>query len=550
VNAGVWRAEWRWAAAVALVALALSTVPYAVGYLAQPPDMVFIGAVYDEEDYYSHLAKMQQGMQGTWQYHVLFTPEDHPGAYINLFYIALGHLTAALGLSPVLVYHLTRVLCAMALLLAIYWFVALFVPDRGTRRVAYLLACFSSGLGWLVLLITRSYTLGGITPVDFWFIEMYTFFIVLTFPHTCLAQVAHLFAFACMVRLLRGERGWHTWLVAAGAGLVLTVVHPYSLLPLDASLALYWLYLLIRHRGEAVRRLLWLLGFALLPLPLVIYDYLDIASNPVLRAWQAQSYTLSPPPLHYLLGYGLVLMLAVWGGFLVFRDREEMGASLALWLLAVAPLLYIPLVFHLQRRMIEGVHVPLSVLAAVGLDRGLLPVVQRSWLAGWFGRHRYPRHRFRQLISRLLLAFTTPSTWYLLASLSLAAAGGYGPLYHSCAEVEAVLWLGQHSSPRDTVLSSYEIGGYIPARIGHRVFWGHWAESIHLPQKRSEAQAFYSDSATFDRTALLTRYGIAYVFHGSRERNIGGFDPAAVPWLEQVCQKGDAAVYQVKGVRP
>jgi len=148
-------------------------------------------------------------------------------------------------------------------------------------------------------------------------------------------------------------------------------------------------------------------------------------------------------------------------------------------------------------------------------------------------------------LGRLVLALTTPSTWYLLISLSLVAAGGYGPLYHSRFEEESVLWLGEHTQPQDTVLSSYEIGGYIPARIGHRVFWGHWAESVRLPQKRAEAQAFYSDSETFDRREFLAHYGIAYVFHGPRERRMGSFDPSATPYLEPAFQQGDVMVYRV-----
>nr|NIV34848.1 hypothetical protein [Anaerolineae bacterium] len=84
--------EWARAVAVAVLTVALSSIPYAVGYLAQPPDRIFAGAVYDWEDYYSHLAKMQQGVQGAWRYRILFTPEDHSGIYINTFYIALGHL--------------------------------------------------------------------------------------------------------------------------------------------------------------------------------------------------------------------------------------------------------------------------------------------------------------------------------------------------------------------------------------------------------------------------------------------------------------------------
>lgn len=539
------RAEWRRAMAVALVVVALSTVPYAAGYLAQSPEQRFVGAVYDWEDYYSHLAKMQQGAQGAWQYRILFTPEDHAGAPINFFYIFLGHLSAVLGLTPVLVFHLARLLCGLALLLTVYWFMALFIPERKVCWTAYGLACLSSGLGWLVLLVTRSYTLGGVTPVDFWLIEMYTFFTVLTFPHTCLAQAAYLLAFAWMVQLLAGKGGWRTWLSATGAAVILTIIHPYSLMPLDISLALYGLYRLLRHRAAAVRPLAWLAGFAVIPVPLIFSSYRTISSNPVLSAWQAQSYTLSPSPLHYLLGYGLLLPLAAWGGVWLLREKEERGVSLVLWPLCVAPLLYLPLIFYLQRRMIEGVHVPICALAALGLHRGVLPALSRSRLASELARRGYPRRRLLRVTQSLLVALTTLSTWYLLVSLSLGAVGGYGPLYRTRAEMEAVQWLGGHTAPDDTVLSSYEMGGTIPAWIGHRVFWGHWAETIYLPQKRAEAHAFYSSSGALDRPTFLARYGIAYVLHGPRERTLGGFDPAVASWLEPAFRSGEVVIYRV-----
>ena len=50
--------------------------------------------------------------------------------------------------------------------------------------------------------------------------------------------------------------------------------------------------------------------------------------------------------------------------------------------------------------------------------------------------------------------------------------------------------------------------------------------------------------------AVLTAalHGISCVFHGPRERELGGFDPSAAPFLELVFQRGDVAIYQVAEV--
>jgi len=44
----------------------------------------------------------------------------------------------------------------------------------------------------------------------------------------------------------------------------------------------------------------------------------------------------------------------------------------------------------------------------------------------------------------------------------------------------------------------------------------------------------------------VARYGIVYVFHGPREREMGGWNPAAEPWLEPVFQQGEVTIYRVK----
>ena len=43
-------------------------------------------------DYDSHLAKMQQGLNGSWLYGLLFTAEPHQPILLQTFYVGLGHV--------------------------------------------------------------------------------------------------------------------------------------------------------------------------------------------------------------------------------------------------------------------------------------------------------------------------------------------------------------------------------------------------------------------------------------------------------------------------
>ena len=167
------RREWVFAALLALIVLAITALPYLAGWLTSTPDRVFEGFVIDMDDAHSHLAKMQQGYRGEWRYRILFTPEPHEGAYTNTLYVALGHLARLTHADLVAIYHGARLVFGFIYLLVAYAFIAFFLPDLAGRRLAYVLICFSSGLGWLALLISGSTVVGDITPVDFWFIEMY-----------------------------------------------------------------------------------------------------------------------------------------------------------------------------------------------------------------------------------------------------------------------------------------------------------------------------------------------------------------------------------------
>jgi hypothetical protein len=529
--------------------LVITSLPYVVGWATSRPDAVFEGFIIDLDDIHSHLAKMQQGYASAWEFVILFTPEPHAPAPINLFYLALGHVARLLRLNLVAVYHGARLLFGAVFLGTAYAFVASFLKEREERLLAFFFICFGSGLGWLALLLSGSFTSGALTPADFWFIEMYGFFTVMLFPHTCLALTLMLALLMLGARYIEGDRWWVA-AAAAPCGLGLAVIHPYTLLIVDLVLFGCWAINAWQQRRPDLLRLAGLIAAAAVPLPLVVIQYLSIAQNPVLAAWQAQSSTFSPPPQYYILGYGIVFLLAIPGGWWALRQPARRWWLLPLWLVIVAPLLYAPVVFNLQRRMIEGAQAPLAILGAVGMYQYLLPAVRESRFAGWLAERGYRRERLALLTRNLVVALTLPSTLFLLISAGLAAAQSPA-LRLSQDEIAAVDWIGSHSDPGDTVLSSYRIGGFVPARIGHRAFLGHWAETINLKAKEEAVGRFFGsaggESKADDtyRQDLLRQYGIQYVFVGPHERALGRFDPERVDYLEPVYQQGDVRVFRV-----
>jgi hypothetical protein len=234
--------------------------------------------------------------------------------------------------------------------------------------------------------------------------------------------------------------------------------------------------------------------------------------------------------LHYLAAYGVLLALAVYAVGDAWRSERMQWLPLA-WVGVVPLLIYLP--FNLQRRLVEGVQVPLSLLAALGLAKIL------SLKSG------FPGARSRLVVGVVLAALSFTNV-LLMAQYCLGLGGQPAPIYREAAEVAALDWLGGEASPDDVVLASYETGNYLPARAFARTFVGHGPETVRFGEKRALMARFF-DASTDDawRRELLRDYGIDYVFWGRAERVVGDFDPGQASYLTTIYDAEGYAVFQV-----
>jgi uncharacterized membrane protein len=130
-----------------------------------------------------------------------------------------------------------------------------------------------------------------------------------------------------------------------------------------------------------------------------------------------------------------------------------------------------------------------------------------------------------------------PTSLFILASSSVWMTRQPFPSFRDRAEVDALDWLAGHSQPGDVVLTAYDTGAYLPARVNARVLAGHDMEAMDAEEKKALIDRFF-DTTTDDawRQRFLTRYGVDYVFWGPAERDLGDFDPRRVRYLDQAYQ--------------
>jgi hypothetical protein len=525
------RREWTWVVVVAVLIVAASTLPYAIGYLSQTPEWRFGGSLMDTVDYNSYLAKMWQGYEGAWRYQLAFTTEPHEGGYVMTFYLALGHMAHLFGLDLPLTYQLARIIFGFLMLLAVYRFVALLVAPIRTRRMAFLMGVVASGLGWLSQAVAPTPP-GGVSPMEFWLLDAYTYLAILIVPHFS-ASIALLLTI--LILLLRREKGPNL-LEAVGAvlaSLALALIHPHILVLADLIPALYWGLEWLRTRRMNWRGAGTVTAMAIVQIPILYYDLWLFRTQPIFAGWSAQNVTLSPPIDNYLLGYGALLILASIGvSAWVRRGRPGLAIPL-IWIGLVATLSHLP--WNMQRRFLEGVQVPLGLLAGVGVAEGLFPLSPGE-----------RRARLRWFAMASLVVLLAASNLYLTSGYAMAAGMRSPTLFWNSDVLAAIDWLGDHSSPEDTILSSFEVGNLIPGRTGNRVVSGHWMETVSYEEKEDAIARFYSNSTSDqERMAILSQYGVAYVFHSPLEETIGGFDPARVDYLDPVFRHDDVSLYAV-----
>ena len=523
---------------VTLGAIALATsLPYAFAYSSAPPDKQFMGILLNVPDTAQYLSwARESGNQVLIESKL--TPEPGDTVFFNLYWLLVGRLAVALGLSPAEALQTVRPLAGGLYLAAIYWFVGLVVEDRLRRWVSFLAIALGGGLGWL--LVTLKQLTGRLDfPLDVYVHEANAFLTVLAFPYQ--ATAGGLLVLALGLSALAFERG--SFRVAMAAGflvLVLGLVHGYDVLIVYAVVGATTLVL--ASRGNARRPVA--LGFAICvwSVPATAYTAYIATASPIWRGVLAQYgnagvYTPTPAHLLVLLGLPLFLVMAGRSGLAERQPAHARELLLRSWLVVGSLLLYIPTDF--QIKMLAGWQVPVGILAVRVLFTQVAPLLAKlRAVAVW---------RSEAVLGGLLVAAVLPTNLYLYAWRFVDLARHDYPYYLHRDEVAALRWLDVNAQPSDVVLSSLAIGQYIPSVSGKKAFLAHWAQTLDFYGKRGMVAQLFDPATPEDaRVRILARHRVLYVFYGEQERALGGFDPEQAPYLTRVFSSPNALVYRVQ----
>ena len=530
--------ERRWVILFSLFVVVITTVPYLIGYFRQGSDWRYTGFIFGVEDGNSYIAKMLTGAFGSWLFKTPYTAYPQAGFLAFLPYILLGKLTSAPGQHEQLValFQIFRWVGIFLFVMASYDFVTLFIKEIRHRQLAVAIICLGGGLGWLSVLGLRWLWKDGL-PLEFYSPESFGFLSLYGVPHLAVGRALLLWGLCKYVTPVDAKQDTKQGLWGGVLWLMLGLMQPLTVavgwIILTAHLCFSGLVQFIRIKRrletewfEWKRYLRKALIIGAISSPVVIYNVIGFLFDPYLKNWALQNIITSPPPLDYLLAYGLLFPFALAGIGRALQQNRWSGYLLTAWLIILPALAYAPT--NLQRRLPEGIWVVIVILAVIFLS--------------------YRSKNGQRWIRVIFCISFFPALLLIAGGLITVWQPGI-PLYRPVGEVDMFNYLAGHTTSGQVVLASFDTSNALPAWAPLKTIIGHGPESIHLKELMPLVEQFYSSSSSDQaRELLLEKFGIAYVLWGPAEQALGSWNPAEAGYLKKVYQESGFSIFEVEGL--
>lgn len=547
--------EWMLVVGIALALVLLTSLPYIYFYLRTPPDKQFMGLAFNIADHFQYFSWMREGQTQILVPNQL-TPENSEPLLFNLLWLVLGRLEGLTGLDYAFWYQFIRVGATIFAGISFYFFASIVFTNVSKRISATLIGMLAGGLGWLLVVEKYVRDIPDLnSPFAIYTSEPNTFFTALSFPHFTIAAGLITLVLAFVLIGQKSQSLRYAW-IAAVLALLLSMQHAYDMFIIYPVIGLYALFIWIRDRRFPMY--LFKLGIIVVLISMwpALQAYYITTADPVWKGVLAQfdnagAWTPAPWLLPILMG--LAWLMAIWALDIKtpWKDRDDTHLFIMAWFLSHFVVIYLPLNFQIH--LLSGWQVVGGVLATIGLFTRVLP-----WLQKRFAKTPQPV-LWRRLVAVFLLLII-PTNLYLLAwrfldlnrtqrqELYVDAAGhadAEARYFLRTTEVAALNYIEANVTSTDVVLSTHDIGQYIPALTGARSFLGHWAQTLNFFDKRAMVEAFFNpETPDSERQRILSEFNVDYVLMTPEAANFG-YDPHNADYLTEVFADGSTFVFQV-----
>ena len=503
-----------------------TSLPYLLGFQTQGDNWSYTGFIIGVEDGNSYLAKMLSGASGNWLFKSSHSTMEQKGVLAYFPYILLGKFAGGpeKHFQLVSLYHAFRFIAGVFAILASYEFISIFIKSRGARWWALSLSILGGGLGWVLVTANQKDFLGSL-PLDFISPESFGFLGLLGFPHLSAARALLLYGLVMFLTRENGYLAGTSWLLMGFfqpmVGIVAWIVIAGYLAALYVSERVPVIKKPDAERENIRRQFRKSAQAILISSPIVIYTTIVYFTDPYFIGWNLQNRFLSPHPLHYLVAYGVVIPFAIVGVKKLLNTAGKSGMLIIGWMICFPFMIYAPIVS--QRRMAEGFWVCLVIAMVSLFDGSKIPVGMRViWSA----------------------LFT--STLFLLIGSTLQVLEPHQPLYRRVEEIHAMEALSGIVQNDQGVLSSFEVGNNLPARIPAKAVIGHGPETIGLADLLDKLNEFFRNTDLQEGcNSFFEEIGADFLFWGPEEEKLWMIDPAALDCTSEFYNQDGYRLYYI-----
>jgi hypothetical protein len=539
--------EWRFVAIVAAVAIGVTYLPYLYAKTFVPDTKVFMGIMLDVPDHGQYFSWMR-GFSTKFLVENKLTPEPNSAVFFNLLWWGLARLNNLFDFGFAGAIQILRVAGGGLFILASYVCASLFSSDLRFRKLSLLGITFGSGLGWIWVVEKYLFGLSDVRfPLDIYVAEGNSFLSLLGYPHF-IAAALYISVFWFILKAFKTDNVRYA--VAGGLlGQFWGWQHAYDLWIIYAVMGAFFLLLWIRDVKFPKKMFKIAFVVGMLSFPPGLYSFLLTSIDPLWKRILAQfanAGVFTPPPLHLVILMGIPLILAimqvVFKEFFDFRNKSDIELFILGWFLISFVLIYMPVDYQIH--MLNGWQIPITLLAV----KLWLDTVEPYLISKFNQYEKIGEKSFRIILNVILISIILPANVYIFLWRFIELRRFDYPYFLHVEEVEALQWLESNVKDDSIVLSSLEIGQFIPAWSGKTAFLAHWAQTVDFYDKEKFVQGFFSgDQVDENQKEVLNRFSVDYVFWGPLEKAAGIFQPNYVSDLALVFSNDLVQIYEWVG---
>ncbi|NMC51869.1 hypothetical protein GYA54_04045 [Candidatus Kuenenbacteria bacterium] len=538
--------EWCFFIIITVFIIITTTIPYIYGWYKTPPDSTYSGLhSLTPGDIHVYFSYIEQARQGHLVQLDLYSGEPQGRVMFNGFWSFTGILAKAFHLSNIVVFQLVRILFIPLLLFILYLLTVYYFPNPRWRLVGFIFLVFASGLGaaFSFVLENNVYKKGWYNwPLDLWAAESNTLLTMLQSGHLVLSTgliIATLFLFFISLEHKKIKYS----IISGFLALILFQFHPFHVPTIFAVIGIYILYLFIKNKKIGFNILKHAFIFFAISSPSLAYYFWLSRSDFFTQMRTYQNICLTPSWWVTIISYGFILAFTVYGSYQLFKNKklENKYIFLVVWIVAQSILVYSPLPW--QRRMLQGLQIPLGILAVWGL-----------YYFFYFLKRKISPQNFNFFVNNKYLAvilfiiFFCPSQIFnWVREFSIFTDKRYiEQLYPKNDKLIAFHWLKDNATLDNVILSDIINGNLIPGITGRKVFAGHGVETLFFGSKSEQVLWFYKINNLDDKKKkFLKENDINFIFFSESEAEVGDFEPGQKNYLREVYRSGQVYIYRV-----